>query len=108
VRSWTTTPFVGSTRQFRRCSSCGKTPGWGNQDGILESSREEVGNVADHRASDHCPVLTVCSDTAEQRHESWGVWGAMDFQPQTKEEAGGILSIPVCSSAERVSHSART
>ena len=28
---------------------------------------------------DHCPVLTVCRDTAEQRDERWGVWGGHDF-----------------------------
>jgi hypothetical protein len=27
---------------------------------------------------DHCPVLTVCRDTAEQRDERWGVWGGVD------------------------------
>jgi Transcription factor WhiB len=28
---------------------------------------------------DHCPILTVCRDTAEQRQETWGVWGGKDF-----------------------------
>jgi hypothetical protein len=28
---------------------------------------------------DHCPVLTVCRDTAELRQETWGVWGGKDF-----------------------------
>jgi hypothetical protein len=28
---------------------------------------------------DHCPVLTVCRDTAEQRQVTWGVWGGKDF-----------------------------
>jgi Transcription factor WhiB len=27
----------------------------------------------------HCPVLTVCRDTAEQRDERFGVWGGRDF-----------------------------
>ena len=27
---------------------------------------------------DHCPVLQVCRDTAEQRDERWGVWGGVD------------------------------
>ena len=27
----------------------------------------------------HCPVLTVCRNTAEQRDERWGVWGGRDF-----------------------------
>jgi hypothetical protein len=27
---------------------------------------------------DHCPVLTVCGDTAELRQETWGVWGGVD------------------------------
>jgi Transcription factor WhiB len=26
----------------------------------------------------HCPVETVCRDTAEQRDERWGVWGGVD------------------------------
>ena len=26
----------------------------------------------------HCPVLTVCRDTAEERDERWGVWGGVD------------------------------
>jgi hypothetical protein len=28
---------------------------------------------------DHCPVLTVCRDTAETRGERWGAWGRKDF-----------------------------
>jgi hypothetical protein len=38
---------------------------------------------------DHCPILTVCRDTAEQRQETWGVWGGKDFsrRPGRKKEA---------------------
>jgi hypothetical protein len=27
---------------------------------------------------DHCPVLTVCRQTAELRDERWGIWGGVD------------------------------
>jgi hypothetical protein len=38
---------------------------------------------------DHCPVLTVCRDTAEQRDERWGVWGGVDrsIRPGPKKAA---------------------
>jgi hypothetical protein len=38
---------------------------------------------------DHCPVLTVCRDTAEQRDERWGVWGGVDrsIRPGRKKAA---------------------
>jgi len=38
---------------------------------------------------DHCPVLTVCQDTAEQRDERWGVWGGIDrsVRPGRKKAA---------------------
>ena len=37
----------------------------------------------------HCPVLTVCRDTAEVRQETWGVWGGKDFsrRPGRKKAA---------------------
>ena len=38
---------------------------------------------------DHCPVLQVCRDTAEQRDERWGVWGGKDrsIRPGRKKAA---------------------
>ncbi|MFL6047908.1 MAG: WhiB family transcriptional regulator [Propionibacteriaceae bacterium] len=38
---------------------------------------------------DHCPVLTVCRDTAEERGETWGVWGGVDrsIRPGQKKAA---------------------
>jgi hypothetical protein len=38
---------------------------------------------------DHCPVLTVCRDTAELRDERWGVWGGVDrsIRPGRKKAA---------------------
>jgi hypothetical protein len=38
---------------------------------------------------DHCPVLTVCRTTAEQRDERWGVWGGVDrsVRPGRKKAA---------------------
>ena len=37
----------------------------------------------------HCPVLTVCRDTAELRDERWGVWGGIDrsVRPGRKKAA---------------------
>ena len=37
----------------------------------------------------HCPVETVCRDTAEQRDERWGVWGGVDrsVRPGRKKAA---------------------
>jgi Transcription factor WhiB len=34
---------------------------------------------------DHCPVLQVCRDTAEQRDERWGVWGGSDRASDPEE-----------------------
>jgi hypothetical protein len=42
------------------------------------SERERERQVA-IMLCDHCPVLTVCRDTAELRQETWGVWGGKDF-----------------------------
>jgi hypothetical protein len=43
---------------------------------LSESEHERAAAVL---LCDHCPVLTVCHDTAEQRDERWGVWGGVDF-----------------------------
>jgi hypothetical protein len=53
--------------------------------------------LSDHEAErqiaitlcDHCTVLTVCRDTAEQRDERWGVWGGVDrsVRPRRKKAA---------------------
>ena len=49
--------------------------------------------LSDHEAerqvvvllSDHCPVLTVCRDTAHQRGERRGVWGGHDFTKRPRK-----------------------
>jgi hypothetical protein len=42
---------------------------------------------------DHCPVLTVCRDTAKQRDERWGVWGGR-YDTPTRE--GSMIERSKC------------
>jgi Transcription factor WhiB len=44
----------------------------------LWTSEHETERAIAVMLCDHCPVLTVCRDTAEQRDERWGVWGGVD------------------------------
>ena len=37
----------------------------------------------------HCPVETVCRETAELRDERWGVWGGPRLQPATRTTEEG-------------------
>ena len=41
-------------------------------------SDHEADRAIAARLCRHCPVETVCRDTAEQRDERWGVWGGVD------------------------------
>jgi hypothetical protein len=41
---------------------------------------------------DHCPVLQVCRDTAEQRDERWGVWGGRT-EHQTRKKEGSMTDM---------------
>jgi hypothetical protein len=42
-------------------------------------SEREAERAAAILLCDHCPILTICRDTAEARDERWGVWGGRDF-----------------------------